>query len=109
LTFEEGRPLSSAERWRVPEGEEVWLISESEFRGLLGAAGFRVRWVEDHTEAHAEVARRLAVAFKRDRATIVAAMGARACNELVLAHERWVEWLNARRVRKLAVVTQRLY
>ena len=109
LTFEEGRPLSSVERRRVPEGEEVWLIPESEFRGLLGTAGFRIRRVEDHTATHAEVARRLAVAFKRDRATIAAAMGSRACNELVMAHERWVEWLNARRVRKLAFVTRRPY
>jgi predicted methyltransferase len=49
LTFEEGRPLSSAERRRVPEGEEVWLTPESEFRVLLEAAGFRIRWVEDRS------------------------------------------------------------
>jgi sarcosine/dimethylglycine N-methyltransferase len=53
LTFEEGRPLSSAERRRVLEGEEVWLIAESEFRVLLEAAGFQIRWVEDYTGAHA--------------------------------------------------------
>jgi sarcosine/dimethylglycine N-methyltransferase len=109
LTLEEGRPLSGAERRRVPEGEEVWLIPESEFRVLLKAAGFQIRWVEDYTAAHAEVARRLAVAFRRDRAAIVAAVGAEACNELVMAHERWAEWLNAQRVRKLAVVAQRSY
>jgi sarcosine/dimethylglycine N-methyltransferase len=107
LTFEEGRPLSSAERRRVPEGEEVWLTPESEFRVLLEAAGFRIRWVEDRTAAHAEVAGRLAAAFRRDHATIVAALGSQTSNELVMAHERWAEWLGARRVRKLAVVAQR--
>jgi ubiquinone/menaquinone biosynthesis C-methylase UbiE len=56
LTFEEGRPLSSAERRRFPEGEEVWLTPESEFRELLEAIGFQIRWVEDHTASHAEVA-----------------------------------------------------
>jgi sarcosine/dimethylglycine N-methyltransferase len=109
LTFEEGRPLSSAERRCIPEDEEVWLIPESEFRVLLKSAGFRVRRVEDHTATHAEVARRLAVALRRDRAPIAAAMGSQASNELILAHERWVEWLNARRVRKLGVVAQRPY
>jgi len=109
LTFEEGRPLSSAERRRVPEGEEVWLIPESEFCRLLEAADFRIRWVEDHTAAHAEVVGRLAAALRRDRAPIVAALGPRAYDELVMAHERWKEWLSARRVRKLAVVAQRPY
>jgi sarcosine/dimethylglycine N-methyltransferase len=109
LTLEEGRPLSGAERGRFPEGEEVWLIPESKFRVLLKGAGFQIRLVEDHTAAHAEVARRLAVAFRRDRATIARATGAQACNELVMAHERWAEWLDARRVRKLAVVAQRSY
>jgi len=107
LTFEEGRPLSGAERRRVPQDEEVWLIPESEFRGLLEAAGFRIRRVEDHTTAHAEVAGRLAAALRSGREAIVAALGSRACDELFMAHERWAEWLNARRVRKLAVVAQR--
>src|SRR5215211_8633155 len=109
LTFEEGRPLSGAERRRVPQGEEVWLIPESELRGLLEAAGFRIRRVEDHTATHAEVAERLAAALRSGRESIVAALGSRACDELVMAHERWAEWLNARRVRKLAVVAQRPY
>jgi ubiquinone/menaquinone biosynthesis C-methylase UbiE len=107
LTFEEGRPLSSAERRRVPEEEEVWLTPESEFRVLLEAVGFRIRWVEDFTAAHAEVAGRLAAAFRRDYATVVAALGSQTSCELVMAHERWAEWLSARKVRKLAVVAQR--
>jgi len=109
LTFEEGWPLSSAEQQRVPEGEEFWLTSESAFRVLLEAVGFRILWVEDHTAAHAEVAVRLAAAFRRDRATIVAALGPQTFNDLVLVHERWAEWLSTRRVRKLAVVAQRPY
>jgi SAM-dependent methyltransferase len=105
LTFEEGRQLSSAERRHVPEGEEVWLTPESEFRVLLEATGFQIRSVEDHTASHAEeVAGRLAAALQSDRAPIVAALGSQTSNELVMAHERWAEWLSARRVRKLAVV-----
>ena len=107
LTFEEGRPLSSAERRRFPEGEEVWFTPESEFRELLEAIGFQIRWVENHTASHAEVAGRLAAALQSDRATIVEALGSQTSNELIMAHERWAEWLSARRVRKLAVVAQR--
>jgi sarcosine/dimethylglycine N-methyltransferase len=107
LTFEEGRPLSSAERQRVSRGEEVWLIPESAFRVLLEATGFRIRWVEDYTAAHAEVAGRLAAALQSDRELSATTMGSQASNELVMAHERWAEWLSARRVRKLAVVAQR--
>jgi sarcosine/dimethylglycine N-methyltransferase len=109
LTLEEGRPLSDAERRRIPASEDVWLVPEREFRVLLKAADFQIRLVEDHTATHAEVARRLAAAFRRDRAAIIAAVGAQACNELVMAHERWAEWLDARRVRKLAVVAQHVY
>jgi sarcosine/dimethylglycine N-methyltransferase len=109
LTLEEGRPLTSVERRRIPEGEEVWLTPESEFRELLEAIGFRIRWVEDHTAAHAEVAVRLAAALQSDCAPIVEVLGPQASNELVMAHERWAEWLSARRVRKLAVVSQRPY
>jgi ubiquinone/menaquinone biosynthesis C-methylase UbiE len=107
VTLEEGRPLSSAERRSVPEGEDVWLTPESTFRELLVAIGFRICRMEDHTAAHAELAGRLAAAYRHDRATIVAALGSQMFNELVMAHERWAEWLSARRVRKLAVVAQR--
>jgi sarcosine/dimethylglycine N-methyltransferase len=109
LTLEEGRPLSDAERRRIPASEDVWLVPEREFRVLLKAADFQIRLVEDHTATHAEVARRLAAAFRRDRVAIIATVGAQACNELVMAHERWAEWLDARRVRKLAVVAQHVY
>ena len=75
LTFEEGRPLSSAERRRVPEGEDLWLTPEIEFRELFKAIGFQIRWVEDHTAAHAEVAGRLAAALQSDRVPIVVTLG----------------------------------
>ncbi len=107
LTLEEGRPLSREERRSIPDGENVWLIPEDAFLALLEAAGFRALRVEDHTAAHADVVRRLAAAFRRDRVAITAAVGAAAYDELIVAHERWVEWLGASRVRKLALVAER--
>ncbi len=107
MTLEEGRPLSRAERRSIPDCENVWLIPEGVLLALLEAAGFRVLRLEDHTAAHADVARRLAAAFRHDHAAITAAVGAAAYDELIVAHERWVEWLGASRVRKLALVAER--
>jgi sarcosine/dimethylglycine N-methyltransferase len=107
LTLEEGRPLSRAERQRIPDGQNICLIPEDEFLARLDDADLRVRRIEDHTAAHADVARRLAAAFRHDRVSIAATVGAGATDELVAAHERWAEWLGVRRVRKLAFVAER--
>jgi hypothetical protein len=90
----------------MPEGDCIWLVTEDEFRALLHATGFRVRHVEDRTEAHADVARRLATAFIRHREAIAAGVGAARYDEIIIAHARWVEWLAAGRVRKLALVAE---
>jgi SAM-dependent methyltransferase len=106
LTLEVGRPLSPEER-RVPAGDAIWLIGEAEFVALARAAGFRVRWLEDQTAAHAAVAGRLATAFGDDRGTISVEVGA-AGDEIAVAHARWAHWLSNGRVRKLALVLERV-
>ncbi|MDP9370898.1 MAG: methyltransferase domain-containing protein [Chloroflexota bacterium] len=106
LTLEEGRPLTDEERRRLPEGDAVWLVTEAEFLVLLEGAGFRVRQVEDHTAAHAALARRLGDAFGGDRDAIAAAVGRARYGEIITAHRQWVAWLAARRVRKLAIVAE---
>ena len=63
--------------------------------------------MEDHTASHADVVRRLAAACRHDCAAITDAVGATAYDELIVTHERWVEWLGASRVRKLAFVAER--
>ena len=90
----------------MPEGDRIWLVTEEEFRVLLHAAGLQLRQVEDRTDAHAEVARRLAMAFARHREDITAGLGAKRCDEILAAHAQWVQWLAAGRVRKLAVVAE---
>ena len=108
LTLEEGPPLSVDERRAMPEGDSVWLIAEAEFRSLLGEAGFQIRQVEDHTAAHADLARRLATALVHDREAIAAALGAAERDKILAMHARWAEWLTAGRVRKLAIVAERM-
>jgi hypothetical protein len=46
-------------------------------------------------------------AFVADRAEIAAQIGARALEELLMAHRLWSEWLREGRVRKLAFVAEK--
>jgi ubiquinone/menaquinone biosynthesis C-methylase UbiE len=108
LTVEEGLPLSSVERRQMPDGDEIWLVTEAEFLPLVTAAGFRVRQVVDHTEAHATVAARLAKALLHDRDPVAVEVGAKQHDEMVAAHWQWAAWLARRRVRKLALVVERI-
>jgi hypothetical protein len=62
---------------------------------------------EDHSGAHRTTAQALAGAFAADVEAIAAQIGRRALDELLLAHRLWIEWLDAGRVRKLALVAER--
>jgi SAM-dependent methyltransferase len=106
FTFEEGAPLSPAERASIPGGDTVWLIDVVAMRELLAAAGLVVRSIADHTAAHAACAARLRAAFAADCVAIAAALGAGELDALLAAHARWTEWLGGGRVRKLAVVCE---
>lgn len=107
FTLEEGQPLSPKERQQIPEGDQIWLVPEEVLLVPLEEAGFRVCQILDRTAAHADLARRLAAAFFRDRARIVSHLGASHWNAVVAAHRQWVEWLTTGRVRKLAIVAER--
>jgi SAM-dependent methyltransferase len=93
FTLEEGAPLTVAERAAMPNSHTVWLTPLDELAASLDRAGLAVTWVEDHSRAHRATAQALADAY-----------AARAMNGLVTSHRLWVDWLDAGRVRKLAVV-----
>jgi len=107
FTLEEGRPLSAAERAAMPDADTVWLTPLDELAACLGRAGLGVRWQEDHSRAHLATARALADAFAADAAEITAQIGRRALDDLLAAHRLWIDWLDAGRVRKFAVVAER--
>ncbi len=50
---------------------------------------------------------RLTDAYSADRDAIVRRLGAATYDGLITTHARWVEWLTACRVRKLARVLER--
>lgn len=106
-TLEDGRPLSPEERQAMPAGDTVHILSEADFRALAREAGFREVQIADHTAAHAEVARCLTAAYQADQHAIARGLGADFCRNLVRSHALWVEWLESRRVRKLAFVFER--
>jgi sarcosine/dimethylglycine N-methyltransferase len=95
FTLEEGAPLTAAERRAMPNSDTVWLTPLDEMTASLERAGLAVTWHQDHSRAHRATARALARAY-----------AARAVDDLVAAHRLWVEWLDAGRVRKLALVAQ---
>ena len=97
FTLEEGAPLTAAERERMPGADTVWLTPLDELVALLEHAGLEVAWQEDHSGAHRATAHALAGVY--------AAQG--QPDDLVTAHRLWVEWLDAGRVRKVALVARR--
>jgi SAM-dependent methyltransferase len=101
FTLEEGRPLTEAERAQMPAADTVWLIPLDEMHSLLERAGLAVRWEEDWSESHRDVAAALADAYAAD------SIGHPALAALVVSHRLWAEWLATRRVRKFAVVAER--
>jgi SAM-dependent methyltransferase len=95
FTLEAGAPLTAAERAAMPDSDTVWPVPLDEMTALLERAGFAVTWLQDHSRAHRATAEALADVY-----------AAQAVDDLVAAHRLWVEWLDAGRVRKLAVVAQ---
>jgi SAM-dependent methyltransferase len=108
LTLEAGPPLTAAERAAMPDADTVWLAPLEELAAALERAGLVLTWKEDHSHAHRATAMALARAFAADAADIAAQIGRRALEDLLAAHRLWVEWLGEGRVRKLALVAERV-
>jgi SAM-dependent methyltransferase len=108
FTLEEGALLTAAERARMPAADTVWLTTLDEMHTLLARAGFTVRWEEDWSESHGEMAAALADAYAVDATAIAAQIGRAALGELLTGHRLWTEWLASRRVRKFGLVAVRL-
>jgi sarcosine/dimethylglycine N-methyltransferase len=107
FTVEEGQRLTAAERAGMPDADTVWLVPLPELVAGLEQVGLAVRWQRDDSRAHCEVADALLAAYRGDRADIMPQIGQRALDELLSAHRLWSDWLQAGRVRKLAVVAEK--
>jgi len=107
FTLEEGSPLSSSERARMPDADTVWLIDFAEIRMLLREVGLTVTWQEQWSASHHAIARALLHWFRTDASEIARQIGPLALTELIAAHELWNDWLGGGRVRKFALVAEK--
>jgi SAM-dependent methyltransferase len=108
FTLEEGAPLTPGERAAMPAADTVWPVPLAEIRMVLEQAGLRVMWHADHSAAHRATAQALTAAYAADATQIAAQIGQHALDELLAAHHLWIEWLQEGRIRKLAVVAERV-
>ena len=108
FTVEEGEPLTPAERDRMPDADTAWPIELARLTDLLADAGLTITWQEECTKFHAVTAAALLDAYRGDAAWIADRIGARGFEELVAAHELWAGWLNSARIRKFAIVAEKL-
>jgi ubiquinone/menaquinone biosynthesis C-methylase UbiE len=108
FTVEEGRPLTRPERAEMPSADTVWPVELAELTGLLRTAGLAVTWRQEHTSAHHATAAALLRCYLADSAQIAGQIGKHATAELITAHQLWTEWLGRGRVRKFAMVAEKL-
>lgn len=107
-TVEEGRALTAGERRRMPDADTVWLVPLRDLVAALERVGLRVRWQEECSQSHGAVAEALLHAFTADAAAITAQIGPHALEELLAAHRLWSGWLLDGRVRKFALVAEKV-
>jgi SAM-dependent methyltransferase len=107
FTIEEGRPLTTSERARMPDADTVWLIELAELSTVLREAGLTVTWQRELSAAHRTRATALLSSFQADSAQIASQIGSPALTELISAHQLWSDWLGSGRVRKFAMVAQK--
>jgi SAM-dependent methyltransferase len=107
FTMEEGLPLTAAERESMPDADTVWLTPLQEMLAYLERVGFAVRWQDDCSRSHRDVADSLISAFAADATNIAEQIGQPALDELLAAHRLWSDWLSRGRVRKIAFVAQK--
>jgi SAM-dependent methyltransferase len=108
FTVEEGAPLTDAERERMPDADTVWLTPLQDMLTCLERVGLVVRWQDDCSRSHRAVADSLIKAFAADAADIAEQVGRPAFEELMGAHRLWSDWLREGRVRKLAIVAEKV-
>jgi sarcosine/dimethylglycine N-methyltransferase len=108
FTLEEGAPLTDSERAAMPDADTVWPTPLPALLDSLERAGLRVSWQAELSASHLAMVESLTAAFAADAAYIVEHVGRRGYADLVDAHRLWIDWLSRGRVRKFALVAEKL-
>jgi len=107
FTLEEGRPLTTGERQRMPDADTVWLMPLPEMLSSLERVGLRVLWQDECTESHRLIVDSLIDAFAAQANAIAEQLGRRAVVDLLSSHRIWSDWLREGRARKFAFVAEK--
>lgn len=108
LTLEAGRPLDQVERQALGAGQLVWLVPVEAFIAQASKHRFRLIRQEDHTALHAATVQRLLRTYEQHRAELIAQIGRAPGERLIADHQAWAGWLADGRVRKFAMVFERV-
>jgi SAM-dependent methyltransferase len=107
FTVEEGPPLTTRERARMPDADTVCLIEWTALTSLLDETGLALTWQEECSASHHATAAALLQSFRAESGDIARQIGMRASAELIAAHQLWCDWLGGGRVRKFALVAEK--
>jgi SAM-dependent methyltransferase len=108
FTIEAGGPLTAEEHDEMPDADTVWLTPLARMLADLAAAGLEVRWQGECTTQHRQIAVAMAGALRDHVEGITSAIGVPAYDDLLDAHLLWAKWLRTGRVRKFAVVSEKI-
>lgn len=108
FTLEEGSVLTTAEHAAMPQSDTVWPVPLPELQSLLTQAGFVIRWSRDDSRSQLGTVERLLDAYTTNRARIAAALGEHFIDDLVTSHRLWRDWIRTGRIRKFALVAEKL-
>lgn len=108
FTLEEGRPMTEAEARAMPDADTVWLSPLDDVVAALAQVGLEVRSTEECSASHLGVVDAMIAALSADRQSIVGQVGTEALDDLLGAHALWSDWLRSGRVRKFALVAERV-
>lgn len=108
FTVEEGSPLSTAEREAMPASDTVWPIPLPELLSELARVGLRVRWLGSLTHAHQCTVDALVNEYAAAAQDIRVVAGDDVIVNLIAGHRLWSQWLRCGRIRKFALVAEKL-
>ena len=100
--------MTAAERAAMPGSDSVWLTPFARLRADLNRAGLRVRWCVETSRTHRAIVDALADAYVAAAPDLVGVVGADAVDRLVTSHHLWSRWLRDGRVRKFALVAEKM-
>ena len=97
-----------AEAAAMPGSDTVWLAPLPRVRSDLNRAGLRVRWCTETSRAHRVTVDALVAAYTSAAAELRGAGAGPAVDDHVASHRLWSRWLREGRVRKFAVVAEKV-